>query len=314
MKLTFLGTGAAIPTKYRAHPSISLKFDGEIFLFDCGENTQRQIIFTDVSPMKINNIFISHLHGDHVLGIPGLLQSIAFQGRTKPLNIYGPEETAKMIKNILNVGYHSIDYPINVYEISSKTSEKIISTDNYDVFSFPVVHSVPAVAYVFRQVKKPRMDLEKVNKLGIEIGPDLKRLKDGYNVELNGKIITPEDVTLPPKKGICVGYSGDTIPLNEFADFLKELKCTILIHEATFDKTMDKNAKETLHSTVHDALNIAKRSGANTVILTHISARYDELSAFEKDVVEFKVEHPDLHVLIAEDLMEYSLKGKWVKM
>ncbi|WP_459202527.1 ribonuclease Z [Methanococcus sp. CF] len=310
MKITFFGTGAAIPTKYRAHPSIALKFDGEIFLFDCGENTQRQIIFTDVSPMKINNIFISHLHGDHILGIPGLLQSIAFQGRKKPLNIFGPAETAKMVENILNVGYHSIDYPINIYEISSKTPEKIVSTDNYEVFSYPVVHSVPTLAYVFKQVKKPRLDLEKVNNLGLEIGPDLKRLKDGFNVEMNGKIITLEDVTLPPKKGICVGYSGDTVPLPEFAQFLKELKCDTLIHEATFDKTMEKNARETLHSTATDALTIAKLSGVNTVILTHISARYDDLTAFENEIVEFKAENPGLHVLIAEDLMEYSLKGK----
>ncbi|MBA2846793.1 ribonuclease Z [Methanococcus maripaludis] len=308
MKITFLGTGAAIPTKYRAHPSISLKFDGEIFLFDCGENTQRQIIFTDVSPMKINNIFITHLHGDHVLGLPGLLQSIAFQGRKKPLNIYGPEETVKMIEHILGVGYHSIDYPINVHEISSKTPERIISTNNYEVFSYPVVHSVPALAYVFKQVKKPRMDLEKVKKLGIEIGPDLKRLKDGFNVELNGEIITLKDVTLPPKKGICVGYSGDTIPLTEFAEFLKELKCNTLIHEATFDKTMERNAKETLHSTATDALNIAKLSGVSTVLLTHISARYDNLNAFENEIVEFKAENPEIHVLIAEDLMEYPLK------
>jgi len=311
MKLTFLGTGAAIPTKYRSHPSIALKFDGEIFLFDCGENTQRQIIFTDVSPMKINNIFISHLHGDHILGIPGLLQSIAFQGRTKPLNIYGPPETHEMIKNMLNIGYHSVDYPINVYEISTENPEKIISSENFEVYTFPVTHSVPALAYVFKQVKKPQLNLEKAKRLGLSVGPDLKKLKDGYSVELkDGSVITPNDVTIPPKKGICIGYSGDTIPIGEFADFLKDLECSLLIHEATFDSTMQKNAIDTMHSTISEALDITKKSGAKTVIITHISARYDNVLPFEETVVEFKSENPDIEVLIAEDFLEYPLKGK----
>ncbi|ABR53930.1 ribonuclease Z [Methanococcus vannielii SB] len=315
MKLTFLGTGAAVPTKYRSHPSVALKFDGEIFLFDCGENTQRQIIFTDVSPMKINNIFISHLHGDHILGIPGLLQSIAFQGRKKPLNIYGPPETKEMIKNMLKIGYHSIDYPINIHEASIESPEMIIASsnnsngNNYEVYTFPVKHSVPSISYLFKQIKKPQMDIKKAETLGIEIGPDLKKLKDGFSIQLkNGKVITPKDVTIPPKKGYCIGYSGDTIPIDEFGKFLKYHGCNVLIHEATFDSSMQKNAVDTMHSTILDALDILEKSGARTLIATHISARYDDIMSFERDIVKFKEKNPEIEILIAEDFLEYVLK------
>lgn len=312
MKLTFLGTGAAIPTKNRAHSSMGLKYNGEVFLFDCGENTQRQIIFTDISPMKIDNIFISHLHGDHILGLPGLLQSIAFQGRKEPINIYGPVETKDTVENILKIGYHSVDYEINVHELSSKNPEKIIDNENYGVYSYPVSHSVPSLGYVFREKKKPRLDMKKAIELGVNIGPDLKKLKSGIPVKSkDGNLIHPEDVLLPPKEGICVGYSGDTLPLEDFGEFLKELGCSILVHEATFDSTKKNNAIETMHSTVEDAFNVAQIANVKTLILTHISARYDDdISPYLNEINDItkRNNNLDIEILVAEDLMEYPLK------
>ncbi|AEH06412.1 ribonuclease Z [Methanothermococcus okinawensis] len=312
MKIVFLGTGAAVPTKNRNHSSIGLKFDGEILLFDCGEGAQRQMIYTDISPMKINNIFITHLHGDHILGLPGLLQSIGFNGRTEPINIYGPPETKETIENILKIGYHSINFNIKVYELSTKNPMKIKDTEKYEIYSYPMNHSVPTVGYIFREKKKPQLNLKKAIELGVEVGPNLKRLKDGYPIKIkNGKIIYPEDVLLPPKKGICIGYSGDTTPLEDFGEFLKSLGCNILIHEATFDSSKKDNALETMHSTIGDAVNIAKIAGVTELILTHISARYDDkMDDYINEVNSLNAENNNLNITIAEDFMKYPLKSK----
>ena len=312
MKIVFLGTGAAIPTKNRGHSAIGLKFDGEVFLFDCGEGTQRQIVYTDISPMKINNIFITHLHGDHILGIPGLLQSIGFSGRTEIINIYGPPETKETIENILKIGYHSINFNIRVHEIYPEKPEKIVDKEKYEIYCYPMNHSVPTIGYVFREKKKPQLNLKKAVDLGVKVGPDLKRLKDGNPVKSkDGKTIYPEDVLLPPKKGICIGYSGDTTPLKDFGKFLKSLGCSILIHEATFDSSKKDNAVETLHSTISDAVNIAKIAGVEDLILTHISARYDDnMDDYINEVNDFNEKDDTLNVIIAEDFMEYPLKKK----
>ncbi len=312
MKIVFLGTGAAVPTKNRNHSSIGLKFDGEIFLFDCGEGTQRQIIYTDLSPMKINNIFITHLHGDHILGLPGLLQSIGFNGRMESINIYGPPKTRETIEHILKIGYHSITFNIRICELSTEKPMKIIDTEKYEIYCYPMKHSVPALGYIFKEKKKPQLNLKKAIELGVEVGPNLKRLKDGNPVKTeNGTVIYPEDVLLPPKKGICIGYSGDSTPVQDFGKFLKSLGCNILIHEATFDSSRKNNALETMHSTIEDAVNIAKIAGVNDLILTHISARYDDkMDEYINEVNKVNAENDGLNIIVSEDFMEYPLKHK----
>ena len=322
MRIIFLGTCAAIPTKHRNHSSIGIKYEGEVFLFDCGEGTQRQMIYTDISPMKINNIFISHLHGDHILGLAGLLQSIGFNGRTEPINIYGPSETKNTIENILKIGYHSINFKINVYEINSKKPIKIIDSEKYMAYAYPVNHSVPCYAYILKEKKKPQLNLKKAIELGVEVGPDLKSLKDGNIVKLkNGKIIYPNDVLSPPKDSMCVAYSGDTTPLEDFGEFLNSMGCTLLIHEATFGSSKKNNAIETMHSTIEDAFNIGKIACVDTLILTHISARYDDNIEIYYNEIENLIKnnsnndynnnnYNNFKVIVAEDLMEYDLKNK----
>ncbi len=307
MKITFLGTGAAVPTKNRNHSSIGLKFDGDIFLFDCGEGTQKQIIYTDISPMKISSIFITHFHGDHILGLPGLLQSIGFNGRSDHIKIYGPPGLKSIIENILKIGYHSIDFDINIYELPVEMPIKVVDSEKYEIYSFPVKHSVPSVGYVFREKKKPQLDLKRAVELGVEIGPDLKRLKDGQAVKSKkGNVIYPKDVLRPPKKGACIAYSGDTTPIKEFGLFLKSLNCNLLIHEATFDSSRRDNAMDTMHSTIKDAVHIAKIAEVNDLILTHISARYeDNMDKYIEEVNKYREKYPDLNIHIAEDFMEY---------
>ncbi|XRP96914.1 ribonuclease Z [Methanocaldococcus sp. 16A] len=309
MKLVFLGTGAAVPSKNRNHIGIAFKFGGEVFLFDCGENIQRQMLFTEVSPMKINHIFITHLHGDHILGIPGLLQSMGFFGRNKEINIFGPEGTKDIIESSLKLGTHYIEFPIKVYEISAKKPINIYQQENYEIIAYPTEHGIPSYAYIFKEIKKPRLDIEKAKKLGVKIGPDLKKLKNGEAVKnIYGEIIKPEDVLLPPKKGFCLAYSGDTLPLEDFGKYLNELGCDVLIHEATFDDSAKDIAKENMHSTIGDAVNIAKLANVKALILTHISARYDKEEYFNLYKMNVKQYNESFKIIISEDLKSYDIK------
>ncbi|XRO75882.1 ribonuclease Z [Methanocaldococcus sp. 28A] len=314
MKLVFLGTGAAVPSKNRNHIGIAFKFGGEVFLFDCGENIQRQMLFTEISPMKINHIFITHLHGDHILGIPGLLQSMGFFGRNKEINIFGPEGTKDIIKSSLKLGTHYIEFPIKVYEISTKKPINIYQQENYEIIAYPTEHGIPSYAYIFKEIKKPRLDIEKAKKLGVKIGPDLKKLKNGETVKnIHGEIIKPEDVLLPPKKGFCLAYSGDTLPLEDFGEYLNELRCDVLIHEATFDDSAKDIAKENMHSTIGDAVNIAKLANVKALILTHISARYDKEEYFNIYKMNVKQYNESFKIIISEDLKSYDIKNLTVE-
>ena len=309
MKLIFLGTGAAVPSKNRNHIGIAFKFEGEVFLFDCGENIQRQMLFTEISPMKINKIFITHLHGDHILGIPGLLQSMGFFGREKEIKIFGPEGIKDVVEKSLNLGVSCVDFPIKVYEIYAKEPVTIYKEENYEIIAYPTKHSVPSYAYIFKEVKKPRLDIEKAKKLGVKIGPDLKKLKNGEAVKnIYGEIVKPEDVLLPPKKGFCLAYSGDTLPLEDFGRYLKELGCDVLIHEATFDDSAKDTAKENMHSTIGDAVNIAKLADVKALILTHISARYDKEEYFNLYKMNVKQYNENFKIIISEDLKSYDIK------
>ena len=312
MKIVFLGTGAAVPTKYRNHSSLCMTYESEVFLFDCGEGTQRQLIYTNISPMKINNIFISHLHGDHILGLAGLLQTIGFHGRIEPINIYGPIDTKKTVKNILKIGNHSINFKLNIFELDNKEPLKIINTEKYEIYAYEVNHSISCYSYIFKEKKKPKLNIKKALQLGVKEGPDLKKLKEGSNILLdNGKIIYSKDVLLPPKKGICVAYSGDTTPLEEYGKFLKSINCKILIHEATFDSSKKDNALETMHTTISEAVKIAKIANVETLILTHISARYnndDFINIYNKELENIKNKEQNMEIILSYDLMEYIIR------
>jgi len=271
MEIIFLGTSSAVHSKERNHPSIALKAFGEIFLFDCGEATQRQLLHTTVSPMKISKIFITHYHGDHILGLPGLLQSMSLNGREAKLTIYGPKGLDKIKKAIYSLGYCAIDYPVEFIEIDSGT---IVDNDEYFIQAQRVKHNVPSLAYSIEEKKKPRFLREKAIELGVPVGPDFGRLHNGIEVEINGKIIKPEQVLGPARKGRKITYSGDTKLCEEMIMLARD--STLLIHESTFTKEHQMNAEEYAHSTSVDAGFIAKESNSEKLVLTHISTRYGD--------------------------------------
>ena len=271
MEITFLGTSSAVHSYERNHPSIVLKAFGEVMLFDCGEGTQRQLIYARVSPMKISKIFLTHYHGDHILGLPGLLQSMNFRGRDTKLTIYGPKGLNMLKEAIFSLGYCKIEYPIEFVEIGSEVVEK---TDEYVITSQSVNHQVPCLAYSIEELKKPRFLREKAIELGVPVGPDFSRLHNGEEVEIDGKI----------RKGRKITYSGDTTPCEEMIELAKD--STLLIHESTYIKEDSDKAEENFHSTSSDAASIAKKSNSKLLILTHISTRYQNTDQMLKEALE----------------------------
>ena len=299
MEIIFLGTSSAVHSKDRNHPSIAIKAFGEIFLFDCGEATQRQLLYTNVSPMKISKIFITHYHGDHILGLPGLLQSMSLNGRETKLTIYGPKGLNKIKDAIYSLGYCAIEYPVEFVEIDSGI---IIENETYFIEAQRVKHNVPALAYSIEEKKKPRFLREKAIELGVPVGPAFGKLHNGEEVEINGKIIKPEQVLGEPRKGTKVTYSGDTRPCEEMIMLARD--STLLIHESTFIQKQKLNAEEYGHSTSVDAAYIAKDSNCKELILTHISTRYGDDYA---DIMLKEAQEIFENTKLAKDFLEIEL-------
>ncbi|MBQ2666632.1 ribonuclease Z [Methanobrevibacter sp.] len=269
MEITFLGTSSAVHSIERNHPSIAIKAFGETILFDCGEATQKQMLSSNISPMKVSKIFVTHYHGDHILGLPGLLQSMSLNGRESELTIYGPKGLDKVKNAIYSMGYCTIEYPIEFIEIDSGIIE---DNEKYFIQAERVKHNVPTLAYSIEEKKKPRFLREKAIELGVPVGPAFGRLHNGEEVEVDGKIIKPEQVLGEPRKGAKITYSGDTRPCEEMIMLARD--STLLIHESTFVEEDKVNAEEHAHSTSVDAAYIARESNSEKLILTHISTRY----------------------------------------
>ena len=297
MEIIFLGTSSAVHSYTRSHPSIAIKAFGETILFDCGEGTQRQLIYAKISPMKISKIFITHYHGDHILGIPGLLQSMNFRGRETKLTVYGPKGLDNLRQAISNLGFPNFDFPVEWIEIDTGT---VVENEEYVIKAQRVKHNTLTLAYSIEELKKPRFLRQKAIDLGVPVGPDFGRLHRGESVEVNGEIIKPEQVLGPPRKGHKITYSGDTMPCEEIINFAKD--STILIHESTY-KAEDKDKADLhAHSTAVDAANIALNSNSKELILTHISTRYTEFDDLLKEAQKiFK------NTKIAKDLMKLEL-------
>ena len=300
MQITFLGTSSAVHSNERNHPSIAIKAFGETILFDCGEATQKQMISSNISPMKVSKIFITHYHGDHILGLPGLLQSMSLNGREAKLTIYGPKGLDKVKNAIYSLGYCAIEYPVEFIEIDSGIIE---DNKEYFIQAERVRHNVPTLAYSIEEKKKPRFLREKAIELGVPVGPAFGRLHNGEEVEVNGKIIKPEQVLGEPRKGAKITYSGDTKPCEEMIMLARD--STLLIHESTFVEEDKLNAEEHAHSTSVDAAYIARESNSKKLILTHISTRYtkeyeDKMLNEAREIFE--------NTELAYDLLEVEIK------
>ena len=275
MELQFLGTGAGVPAKMRNVSSIALKLldeRNEIWLFDCGEATQQQILNTTIRPGKIKKIFITHLHGDHIFGLPGLLTSRSFQGGEDELTVYGPKGIKRFIDASIAVSYSKLGYPLKVVEFEE--DGVLFEDKQFKVEAMKLEHGIPS--YGFRMTEADQigeLKADELKALGVPFGPVFGRLKRGEVVTLeDGRVIDGKDYVSEDIKGRVVVICGDTrftpksIALAQNAN--------VLVHEATYEADKEKTARQHFHSTSKQAATVALEANVQQLYLTHISARY----------------------------------------
>ena len=271
IKITFLGTGDAIPSARRNHSAIFLNYDSENILIDCGEGTQRQFRKAGLNPCKINRILITHWHGDHVLGIPGLLQTLALSGYNKTLYIYGPRGTKKYVEEIIKIFKFVGKYEIKVEEIINKS--KFFETSDFYLEAEQMEHGTPANAYNFVIKDKMRIDKKKLEKSKLPLGPLIKNLKEGKDIIYNGKKYKSKDFVYF-EKGKKISVILDTAMNSRIEPFVKNAE--LFICESSFGSELEKEARERMHMAVNQTANIAKKAKTKKLILTHISSRYEK--------------------------------------
>ncbi len=263
-----LGTSASAPTKERGLSSAAIRYDGKIFLMDCGEGTQMQMLKLGLNIYRIEGIFLTHIHGDHVIGIAGIARTLSLYGKTSPLRIYIPKGYAKGISMLINFDNPIFKYKVEVIEVGSG---KVYSDQKVQVSAFKLRHSVETYGYIFEEKKKPKFTIE-AKRLGIrgKLFADIQ--KKGY-LNINGKKIRMEDVS-STQNGRKIVYALDTRPSPSTIRAAND--ADLLIHEATYSKNEKKLAVERMHSTSEEAATVAKKAGVKRLILTHISTRYKE--------------------------------------
>ena len=275
MELLFLGTGASVPSRDRATSCIAVRDGSDIILMDCGEGSQRQLMISPFSFMKIRAVLITHLHGDHVFGLPGLLQTMSLSGRTEPLTVYGPKGLAKGLDMMMTATEGETIYPLEVVELEG--GEEFAVRD-MTVRSFRTEHGMPSIGFIVREKDKPgKLDRAKALSLGIRDGPDMARLKNGEAV---GDVL-PEMVVGPRTPGASIAYTGDTMPCETVIEGCKG--ATALVHESTYMSTEAGLAADHFHSTARQAAEVAMGAGVGMLLLTHVSNRYDDRGLVEED-------------------------------
>jgi ribonuclease Z len=260
----FAGTAGSVPTARRGLPAVLVRRGGDRLLFDCGEGTQRQLV-RSVGLPDIDDVFITHFHVDHWLGLPGMLKTFDLRDRERPLRIYGPPGLGQVMK-LLRPIYGRVHYELELQELAPGES---VRRDGYEVGCFPVEHRGSAFGYALWEPERPgRLDAELAERLGVHPGPDFGRLQEGETV--GG--VTPDQVLGPPRPGRKIVLSGDTAPCEALA--VAAHQADLLVHEATFAQDEAQRAAETAHSTAAQAATLARDAEVRMLALTHLSTRY----------------------------------------
>ena len=304
MKIVLLGTSSAVPTLTRGLSCTALIREGDVFLFDCGEGTQVQLMRSGVKRSRIHSIFIGHLHGDHLYGIAGLLSTLHLDGRATPLNVFGPEG----LRTFLNAAFRTSDlqftFKLTVQEFPRGYRGRVLDEEEFCVDALPLDHSIFCLGWRFQEKPKPGIfNLDRAQELGIPRGPLYRKLQHGESIRLDdGRMITPDMVLGEAREGKSVVYCLDT----QFSERSIQLadRCTALIHETTFGPDAVDMARERKHSTMEDAARVAKEAKAEHLIATHFSSRYDgrqiaEIRDAARDVFE--------NITTGRDLLEIEI-------
>jgi ribonuclease Z len=294
LEIIFLGTGGTMPSGLRGLPSIAVRRGGELLLFDCGEGTQRAMAKARLGFGRPMRIFITHLHGDHILGLPGLIQTMNLLGRERPLHIYGPGRVGGFLETVSRF-VSPPEFPLILHIVSRGV---IYRGADYRVEAVEAEHEGECWSYAVVEDPRPgRFHPEKARRLGVPEGSLWKRLQRGEDVVLgDGRVVRSGDVVDPPRKGRKVVYSGDTRPNRRLVELARG--ADVLIHEATFDDSLRERAMKDGHSTAREAAEIASEAGVGLLVLTHISARYPDPKPLLEDA-----EGVFPKVVVAEDLM-----------
>jgi ribonuclease Z len=271
LRVTFLGTGGAVPTVQRNVPAVYVNREGDELLFDCGEGTQRQMMRYGTG-FSVDHVFLTHTHGDHVLGLPGLLQTLDFNEREAPLAVHTPRGTRSTVESVAGTGGTNPAFAVRVHEVSP--GETALTREEYEVRAVDTDHDTRAVGYALvEDDRKGRFDRQTAEEeLGIPPGPKYSKLHRGEAVEHDGRTVEPEEVVGPARPGRRVVYTGDTRPVDAVVRAAEG--ADLLIHDATFADDRAERAGWTAHSTAREAAEVAARAGAKRLALVHVSSRY----------------------------------------
>ena len=296
IKLTFLGTASQVPTIKRNHTAILLTHNEENILVDCGEGTQRQFRIAKLNPCKVTKILITHLHGDHTLGLPGFLETLSFSGFTKTIDIYGPKGIKEFVQNVLRTFKFHREYEINVHEVFKEGN--FFENKDFELSSMKLEHGTPCNGYCFLKKGYLRIDKAKMKKLGLPAGKHLKELKEGKDITHEGKKFKSKDLVYSEdEKKIC--FILDTLYLKDIVNFVNG--ADVLVSEATFmsdSPVGSEHAKEYKHMTAKQAGSIAKQAKVKKLFLTHLSQRYE----YKKKLILDEAKKEFKHVQVAKDL------------
>ena len=309
MKLLFLGTAAGSPSRQRNVTSMALIWDdGRVWLFDCGEGTQHQILRSSIKPARIEKIFITHFHGDHWYGLPGIIASLKVHGRSDDVEIYAPEGLEKVICGIFSLSNSEHPFQKNFKSFASAGDKWLLDCGTV-VQCVPIEHSIPSYAYLIQEKSKPgRFRIEQLQALGCDDTATIKELAEGRPVEVAGNTLNPADFRDQEPEGVRLAILGDTCDATSIADVWQ--KADWLVHEATYDASFHEKALQFKHATSEMAGSLAAKLCAKNLILTHFSARYesDAKVSVATLVAEAQQQCPETKVHAAEDFLEFDLR------
>ena len=302
LDVVFLGTSGSMPTAQRAAAATLVRRGGERILFDCAEGTQRQLLRSDVGLVELREIFLTHYHADHFLGLPGMLKTFALRGRETSLTVHGPPGLEELFSSLRRI-FGRLTYPLELEELRPREA---LERDGYRLVAFPVEHGGASYGYALVEDERPgRFDVAGAEALGVPNGPERGALHHGEPVTLaDGRVVTPEDVLGPARPGRKLVFSGDTAPCHAVLE--AAVGADLLVHEATFCLDERERARETLHSTAADAAEIARRAEVGLLALTHLSTRY----APSEVAAEARAVFPDTIVPRDFDLVEVPFRER----